>query len=373
MSRDAPAARRGLTLIELLVVVAIVAMLIGLILPAVQQAREAAHRAQCSNNLKQITLAMLNYEGANGVLPMGGWRQVVPGGSLAGYYFGGSSIFLAIASYLEQAAVYNAYNSQVDCYTAPNTTIEGFGISTLWCPSDGSIAGLRHFYSASDCATVDCSPTSICYSSYAGSMGTWTYWPSNTDANFTRKLRRMNGVTFYIGYPAGISPINGAPNPGSVGPATLSSITDGISNTMALGERAHGRYSRTTGPDGYADFYDFGWWFAPSFGNTMFTTFYPINPWTRLDNTDGALLQGDAYVMAASSFHPGGANFSFVDGSVRFLKETIDSWRFDAQTGVPTNITLDAEGFFIQAPGTQAVYQALSTRNGGEVMGSDSY
>src|SRR5262249_22981894 len=155
---------------------------------------------------------------------------------------------------------------------------------------------------------------------------------------------------------------------GSVGPVRLSSITDGSSNTMALGERAHGRYSRTTGLDGIADFYGLDWWFAPSYGNTMFTSFYPINPWKRLDNTDGYLFDGNAYGMAASSFHPGGANFSFVDGSVRFLKETIDSWPFNAQTGVPTNITLDSNGFLVQAPGTQAVYQALSTRNGGEVI-----
>ena len=183
----------------------------------------------------------------------------------------------------------------------------------------------------------------------------------------------MNGVIFYIGYPAGISPINGVPNPGSVGPVRLSSITDGTSNTMALGERAHGQYSQNVGPDGYADFYCYNWWFSPNYGDTMFTTFYPINPAKRLKNTDGYLTQGDAYVMAASSFHPGGANFAFVDGSVRFLKETINSWPYNPQTGVPTNVSLDSNGFFVLAPNTQRVYQALSTRNGGEVISSDAY
>ena len=367
------AARRGFTLIELLVVIAIIAVLIGLLLPAVQSAREAARRAQCVNNLKQITLAMHNYESGNGTFPMGAWRQIVTQGSVAGWYYGGSSCFLAMTPYLEQAVIFNAYNSQVDSYTAQNTTIEGFGLSTLWCPSDGSIVGLRHFFSVSDCVTFDCSPTWICYSSYGGSMGTWTYWPNKADAFFAQKLQRMNGVIYYIGYPNGISPINGVPNPGSVHPVKLSDITDGTSNTMAFGERAHGQYSQSVGPDGYVDFYCYNWWFSPNYGDTMFTTFYPINPAKRLKYTDGYLTQGDAYVMAASSFHPGGANFAFVDGSVRYLKDTINSWPYNPQTGVPTNVARDANGFFVLAPGTQAVYQALSTRNGGEVIGSDAY
>jgi prepilin-type processing-associated H-X9-DG protein len=183
----------------------------------------------------------------------------------------------------------------------------------------------------------------------------------------------MNGLFSYNGFPYGVNPVNGHPNPGGVGPIRLSSVTDGTSNTMAFGERAHGMFSSNVGPDGYVDFYCYNWWFSPNYGDTLFTTFYPINPWKRLQNTDGYLVQGDAYVMAASSFHPGGANFSFADGSVRFLKETINSWPFNPQTGVPTNVTLDSNGFFVVAPGTQAVYQALSTRNGGEVISSDSY
>jgi prepilin-type processing-associated H-X9-DG protein len=70
---------------------------------------------------------------------------------------------------------------------------------------------------------------------------------------------------------------------------------------------------------------------------------------------------------------PRGANFAFVDGSVRFLKETINSWPYNSQTGVPINVSLDANGFFVLAPGSQGVYQALSTRNGGEVISVDAY
>jgi prepilin-type N-terminal cleavage/methylation domain-containing protein/prepilin-type processing-associated H-X9-DG protein len=370
------AVRGGFTLIELLVVIAIIAVLVGLLLPAVQAAREAARRAQCTNNLKQIALALLNYENANGTFPMGYWHQFTPqGAGFQGWYTDASGPMVALTPYLEQVAIFNTYNSQICMFVAQNTTVAGFGISTLWCPSDGAIVGLRHDYSASDCANYDCSPMPMYYSTYAGSMGTWTYWPSRRDAYYLPKLNAMNGLFFQTGFPQSAGPrVNGGdPNPGSVPPIRLSGITDGTSNTIAFSERAQGLLSRTVAPDGYVDFYCYHWWVSGNYGDTLFTTFYPINPWNKLNDTVGYLHQGDAYPYAASSFHPGGANFAFVDGSVRFLKDTINSWPINPQTGVPTNVTVDSNGFFVLAPGTQAVYQALSTRNGGEVISSDSY
>jgi prepilin-type processing-associated H-X9-DG protein len=177
-----------------------------------------------------------------------------------------------------------------------------------------------------------------------------------------------------VGFPGWAPRINGIRNPGGLGPVRLADITDGTSTTLAFGERAHGRLDRTGGDT--ADFYYWQWWCSSYYGDTLFSTFYPINPWKTLDNV---AVPGDdspfstAYVLAASSFHPGGANFAFVDGSVRFLKETIDCWSLDPQSGMPTGVTIDGKGFFVPAPGSVKVYQALSTRNGGEVLDTSSY
>ncbi len=288
------------------------------------------------------------------------------------FYLGGPSVFVALCPFFEQSNIYNTFNSQINIYTARNTTTMAFGLSTLWCPSDGAIVGLNYTFPASE-GTIDGTPLTVYYSSYAGSMGTWTYFPAWTDAAFMQKLSAMNGLFSYIGYPSYINPIDGHPNTGSIQPVRLSSITDGTSNTIAFSERAHGLFSQQVSSDGAIDFYCYNWWFSPAYGDTLFSTFYPINPWKKLQNTTTYGNQGDAYVLAASSFHPGGANFSFVDGSVRFLKDTINTWPYNASQGTPSNLTSDANGVFSVLPGTQGVYQALSTRNGGEVISSDSH
>ncbi len=115
---ESPTVRqRGFTLIELLVVIAIIAVLIALLLPAVQSTREAARRAQCVNNLKQIALAAANYESSNGCFP----PAHLSTGSTVWEYYGGDdiSIFTRILPFMEQTPLWNAYNSTVDSSTAP--------------------------------------------------------------------------------------------------------------------------------------------------------------------------------------------------------------------------------------------------------------
>jgi prepilin-type N-terminal cleavage/methylation domain-containing protein/prepilin-type processing-associated H-X9-DG protein len=343
---------RGFTLIELLVVIALIGVLIALLLPAVQAAREAARRAHCTNNLKQLGLATHVYVDVHGVMPLGSFKMSPPGDTgpgagddCADRHEGG--VFIALLPYLEQTNLFNAFNSSLHYETAPNSTVNGTGQSVLWCPSDGLVSqsNSQHF------------GWPIQFTSYMASTGSWNSPPVNRGPNcklqnFQVLLDQANGVMFYYS---------------SVG---LAGISDGTSNTFLFGEHAYGKNPVIELPD-------WNWWFSGNYGDTMFTTMFPMNPQNKIPDVPNQALYGtdiNPSIQAASSYHPGGAHFAYCDGTVRFLKETIDCAAFDPATGLPRGWSIGANGLYsVSPPGRMGVYQALSTRRGGEVLSADSY
>jgi prepilin-type processing-associated H-X9-DG protein len=225
-----------------------------------------------------------------------------------------------------------------------NTTVLGTGLQVLWCPSDPGVLVPRTLPAGS---LEGPGEATMYYTSYAGNAGIWQLW---FQQDFPPQ-RHMNGL-FHI---------DSSVRPGA--------ITDGLSNTLLLGERAH-----TLLDDGSALWWH--WWISGNYGDTLFCTLWPMNPFRKTSPIAGA--SGDArtsaYISGASSLHPGGGHFAFADGSVRFLKDTIDTWPYDQQSGLPVGVTFDPAGPYLLAPGTRwGVYQALSTRSGGEVMSTDLY
>jgi prepilin-type N-terminal cleavage/methylation domain-containing protein/prepilin-type processing-associated H-X9-DG protein len=345
------AQRRGFTLIELLVVIAIIAVLISLLLPAVQSAREAARRAQCVNNLKQLGLATHNYIDGNGVFPIGTFKKSLnadgspPPGDLAASKCSGRhehSILVRLLPYFEQAQLYNAFNNAIHYSDIPNATVQATGVSTIWCPSDGSISGALDFTDFT---------YGMRFTSYKGNAGTWfspgRYQDSDCVGSlFGTLIGQANGVyNFYS-------------------KTTLASISDGTSNTMLMGEAAWGKLNK-------GDEVCWAWWDSGNYGDSMYTTLYPLNPFNKVGDPTAFGINTDLYVSAASSFHPGGSNFAFCDGSVRFIKDSIQ--QPPAQpNGLPQNITVDSNNVYTIV-GQLSVYQALSTRNAGEVISADSY
>ena len=377
--------RVGFTLIELLVVIAIIAVLIALLLPAVQAAREAARRAQCINNLKQIGLGLANYESANGTYPYGMARDNTGLNSLfsPNSYYVGSSVFVRMLPYLEQQPLANAYNYSLIHWVADNVTVNATGLSVLWCPSDPAIAGLRSTFAQWG---WDGSAQTLVYTSYACNIATFCKIPitSPTPGQLMAILNQANGPFFYLGWPSGFTAPNDpnySINSGSVRPATLASITDGLSNTFAFGEKAHGKFSQTADTYYSIDYQYNGAWVSGNFGDTHFTTLYPMNPFGRLGdnlNPNGDFFYGfdaqeDVFSIAASSFHPGGCNFAFLDGSVRFVKETVNTWPYNPSNGAPTNVTYNPATCLFSAAPAPGVYQALSTRASGEIVSADQY
>jgi prepilin-type N-terminal cleavage/methylation domain-containing protein/prepilin-type processing-associated H-X9-DG protein len=342
MTRPRTIPRRGFTLIELLVVISVIGALVALLLPAVQSAREASRRAQCLNNLKQIALAAQNYATTLGALPQGMAFQVhtnSPSLNQLGEMWNSHSIFVSLTPQLEQQPLYDAVNFSVNIFNKANWTIHSVGLSTLVCPSDPGADVLR---TIPDGGMIDPGTVPMRYTSYAGNAGMWFLW-------------------FQQEYPPQPS-MNGLFHIRSA--VTLAHIKDGTSQTLAFGERAH------TVLAGDSALW-WHWWTSGNYGDTLFCTLFPMNPFRRTSDVygDSGDSRSSAYVSAASSMHPNGCNFAFADGSVRFLKDTIQTWPYDQTTGLPAGVTFDPSGpYQVKKGTTPGVYQALSTRRGGEVV-----
>jgi prepilin-type N-terminal cleavage/methylation domain-containing protein/prepilin-type processing-associated H-X9-DG protein len=328
----------GFTLIELLMVIAVIGILAALLLPAVQAAREAARRMQCTNNLKQLGLAAHTYIDAVGCLPQGFSVQYIASHPEWGHPLNWSFVpFVPLLPHYDQQPLYDAVNFAVDCFDPHNSTILAAGIATHWCPSDASVSQSQALDYWGDGLRT------LTYTSYAGNQGPWVTWgfPPPSQA----LLDDCNLGVFH-----GTSAVRPA------------QIRDGMGQTFLFSERAHGLLDPA---------YAMGcnWW-ASCYYDTLFTTWYGINPHRRFSGDQ----QGWATIWSPSSFHPGGANFAFSDGSVHFFKETIDTWPVDPQTGDTGAYWDDVQQRVALRPGTRfGVYQALSTRSWGEVISADAY
>jgi prepilin-type N-terminal cleavage/methylation domain-containing protein/prepilin-type processing-associated H-X9-DG protein len=346
---------KGFTLIELLVVIAIIAVLIGLLLPAVQAAREAARRMQCTNNLKQLGLAAMNYESANGCFPPTATYLYSQGGGLD------MSAFVRMLPFYEQAALFNAYNTNTDTGDPGNITIAGLGITTLWCPSDPTMAAPVNL------TAVD---------SYGYTLG----------ANYGYRLPPGTWNTYQTNY-AGIGGpvVDVVPGAKGImvenGIVRLADVTDGTSNTMAFSEKALGWIPASIYSLPDHEYLSFFWNLS---WTTHLDTQYAPNPRRYVPATP--IAYSDTGIAAASSMHPGGVNAAFADGSIHFIKDSISTWPNTAPDyGVPSGYVTMTLTYTSYSPmnytatlaWTSAtklgVWQALSTRNGGEVISSDSY
>jgi prepilin-type N-terminal cleavage/methylation domain-containing protein/prepilin-type processing-associated H-X9-DG protein len=282
--------RRAFTLIELLVVIAIIGVLIGLLLPAVQKVREAANRAKCLNNLKQLGVAMHNYHSTYEVLPAG-----------AVYEYSGSWMLL-IMPFIEQQAVYAKYPKWGD--HATNNRDIPIQIALCTCPSDTPAKPGGHTYNGA------------AYHNYAANFGnTAVVDPNGAAPMYT--LNTYNGFT-----------LAGAPF-GYVKSERLTDITDGTSNTLMLAEVVQGQRVDVRGFPWWGDGAAFVTSLRPNDSNPDLVTHSycdgkPPNPPANCpgqSDPNGYPIRA----FAARSRHSGGVNVMFCDGSGRFITDAIDA------------------------------------------------
>lgn len=334
----------GFTLIEIVVVIVTIALLIALLLPAVQSAREAARRAQCANNLKQLGLALHGYHAGVGCLPAGRVvahdpRYVVPGVPCAGSV--DRSYLVSTLPYIEQAPLYNAINHRLSILSYENSTVQACVVFAYACPSDPD-SGRARKGRLSETFPFPVSVSRVTSTSYAGIMGSG-YSNASPDP---RLMCRPE--------PAEVAKANGCLN--DVTPLAFAAVTDGLSHTLVVAEKSTTILRGRVDSDNLAIADQAGWWFMGDAGFTLIVNAAPPNAYQRVASADLSVS-----LTSSSSMHPGGIQALLADGSVRFIKDSIDSARWDPATGAL---------MFGAPPG---VWQKLATRNGGEIIRDDDY
>lgn len=300
--------RSAFTLIELLVVIAIIAILIGLLLPAVQKVREAAARMSCSNNIKQIVLSTHSYHDSFGKFPSNG-----PG---ATYSMSGPdwSWLSKILPYIEQQNLYNSLG--IPTANLGNQPLLATNIKTFNCPSDSQSSLPRQ-----NCADIGSNNgVGVGQTNYKGVCGANWDWgssdpsPLNTPTN--NGLDQGNGIFYRT---------DGQPGTSGHGPLTMVAITDGTSNTFMVGEDIPSKNQ----------------WCAWPYANAATgTCAIPLNN-AMLAGQAGYNSIGDwPDIYSFRSYHTNGANFGFADGSIEYITNSI----------------------------SMSVYEPLATYEGGEVV-----
>ena len=320
---------RGFTLVELLVVIAIIGMLVALLLPAVQAAREAARRLQCTNNLKQIGIAQLNFENQFKLLPPGNM-----GFNKAQDEWMGHTAFLQILPFMESSDLHSRFDLQKRWIDPVNQDLASAQIASYQCPSDSSPGRVMLIYDST--STLD-----------------YRFSRSNYALNFGKDYLYPPGVTVpqlqtpVTSYPSDLLE-NGGTYRMHVGRA-MSAFRDGTSNTVAVSELRSGQLDNQVLPAYEGD--RRGLWDWPFMGPAAYLHLNSPNssvpdhlaPWdctpavAPCDQASSAAHEDHA---AARSYHPDGVSALFVDGHVRFCADSINL----------------------------SVWQALGTIGGGEVI-----